>query len=65
MPPPITETDAKRGILSLMDRGLIPPGAELTLEPSPVKHLPAALHNSGNKDRMKIPSPGAGIIIIG
>ena len=45
MPPPITETDARKGILSLLERGLIPPAAELTLDPSPVKHRVAPLHN--------------------
>lgn len=43
-PPAITERDAKKGILSLCERGLIPPAAELTLEPSPIKHRSAPLH---------------------
>ncbi|KAL5249318.1 hypothetical protein ACHWQZ_G018246 [Mnemiopsis leidyi] len=43
-PPAITERDAKKGILSLCERGLIPPAAELTLEPSPIKHKSAPLH---------------------
>ncbi|XP_063690024.1 IQ domain-containing protein H-like [Bolinopsis microptera] len=43
-PPAITERDAKKGILSLCERGLIPPAAELTLEPSPIKHKPSPLH---------------------
>ena len=45
-PPAITERDAKRGILSLCERGLIPPAAELTLEPSPIKQRSAPLHIS-------------------
>ena len=44
-PPAITEQDAKRGILSLCERGLIPPAAELTLEPSPIKQQQLFLHN--------------------
>ncbi|KAJ7365834.1 hypothetical protein OS493_002555 [Desmophyllum pertusum] len=45
-PPPITEEDAQKGILSLIERGLIPPAAELTLQPSPVKHHQAPLHEA-------------------
>ncbi len=37
IPPPIQEKDARKGILSLMERGLIPPAAELTLDPNPVR----------------------------
>ncbi|XP_066273015.1 IQ domain-containing protein H-like isoform X1 [Branchiostoma lanceolatum] len=44
-PPPIADRDARKGILSLMERGLIPPAAELTLDPSPVKHRVAPLHD--------------------
>eukprot|EP00116_Pleurobrachia_bachei_P001193 sb/3461455/ len=46
-PPAITEKDAKRGILSLCERGLIPPAAELTLEPSPIKQRAAHIHYQG------------------
>ncbi|XP_069138728.1 IQ domain-containing protein H-like isoform X4 [Argopecten irradians] len=44
-PPPISEDDARKGILSLLERGLIPPAAELTLDPSPVRHKTAPLHD--------------------
>jgi len=43
-PPAITEDDARKGILSLIERGLIPPAAQLTLDPSPVKNRIAPLH---------------------
>lgn len=43
-PPPITEEDARKGIMSLIERGLIPPAAQLTLDPSPVRNRIAPLH---------------------
>lgn len=52
-PPAITENDAKHGILSLLERGLIPPGAELTLDPSPVRHKLISLHDPGSKKLAK------------
>jgi len=36
--------DADRGVLSLIDRGLIPQGALLSIEPSPISHQMAVLH---------------------
>ena len=51
LPPPITEKDARNGILSLIERGLIPPAAELHLDPSPVRHRPAPLHDPQDKDK--------------
>lgn len=56
-PPPITEDDARKGILSLIERGLIPPAAQLTLDPSPVKNRIMLLHDP--EDRNKPPcTPG-------
>ena len=52
-PPPINEEDARKGILSLIERGLIPPAAQLTLDPSPVKNKLVLLHNP--EDRNKPP----------
>ncbi|WAQ98912.1 IQCH-like protein [Mya arenaria] len=52
-PPPISEDDARKGILSLIERGLIPPAAQLTLDPSPVKHRIVPLHDP--EDRNKPP----------
>jgi len=48
-PPPITEDDARHGILSLLERGLIPPGADLMLDPSPVKQKLLAIHPASEK----------------
>ncbi|XP_048255584.1 IQ domain-containing protein H-like isoform X2 [Haliotis rufescens] len=53
-PPPINEDDAQMGILSLLERGLIPPAAQLTLDPSPVKQMVAPLHDP--QDRNKPPA---------
>ncbi|XP_041366539.1 IQ domain-containing protein H-like isoform X2 [Gigantopelta aegis] len=50
-PPPITEDDASKGIRSLIERGLIPPAAHLTLEPSPIRRQPALLHNPADKSK--------------
>lgn len=48
-PPPITEQDARYGIISLLDRGFIPPGADLTLDPSPVKQRLALIHTAEDR----------------
>lgn len=50
-PPPIEEDDARRGILSLLERGLIPPAAQLTLDPSPVKQKLVQLHDPEDKGK--------------
>ncbi|EDV26484.1 uncharacterized protein TRIADDRAFT_63760 [Trichoplax adhaerens] len=44
-PPQIKEEDARKGILSLLERGLIPAAAQLTLQPDPVKSKSAPLHH--------------------
>ncbi|XP_077988694.1 IQ domain-containing protein H-like [Glandiceps talaboti] len=60
IPPPITEKDAKKGILSLLERGLIPPAAELTLDPSPVRHRIMELRDPTEKKEQKGPAAGIG-----
>ncbi|KAL4227848.1 hypothetical protein ACF0H5_013286 [Mactra antiquata] len=50
-PPPITEDDARKGILSLIERGLIPPAAQLTLDPSPVKNRTVPLHDPDDRNK--------------
>ena len=55
-PPPISEDDARKGILSLIERGLIPPAAQLTLDPSPVKNKLVLLHSASERqDKGKTP----------
>lgn len=48
-PPPITEDDARFGIMSLLERGFIPPGADLTLDPSPIKQKLARIYTAEEK----------------
>ncbi|KAK3732917.1 hypothetical protein QZH41_012675, partial [Actinostola sp. cb2023] len=63
-PPPISEDDAQKGILSLIERGLIPPAAVLTLQPSPVRHVQAPLHELStqtNKNRAPPPPDVVGV----
>jgi len=45
------ETDAKKGILSLIDRGFIPPGAQLVLEPPPIQQSLVAIHRGQDKQK--------------
>ena len=59
IPPPITEKDARKGILSLMERGLIPPAAELTLDPSPVRQKLVTLHDPQDKKDIPKGPPGS------
>lgn len=50
------ETDAKKGILSLIDRGFIPPGAQLVLEPPPIKQSLVPIYRG--QERQKVPLKG-------
>ncbi|CAL1540597.1 unnamed protein product [Lymnaea stagnalis] len=52
-PPPIEEEDARKGILSLLERGLIPAAALLTLDPSPIKNRTLTLHNIEEKNKIQ------------
>ncbi|XP_065195101.1 IQ domain-containing protein H-like [Sycon ciliatum] len=37
-PPPITKEDARRGVLSLLERGLIPPATQIDMDPPLFQH---------------------------
>ncbi|XP_072134140.1 IQ motif-containing protein H isoform X7 [Mobula birostris] len=55
LPPFVSEKDAKKGILSLTERGLIPPAAGLSLDPPPIQHKVAIMHDSQEKYRKPPP----------
>lgn len=55
-PPPITEKDAQKGLLSLLQRGLIPPSTEITLEPPPVELKPIPYSEGSQKKKKVIPA---------
>ncbi|XP_032905920.1 IQ domain-containing protein H isoform X2 [Amblyraja radiata] len=55
LPPFVSEKDARKGILSLTERGLIPQGSELTLAPSPIQHKLAIMHDC--QEKYKKPPP--------
>ncbi|XP_068131135.1 IQ domain-containing protein H isoform X2 [Hyperolius riggenbachi] len=48
-PPPVHEKDIKKGILSLLQRGLIPPAAHLTLVLPAVQPQTLPLHNTTSR----------------
>ncbi|XP_063781625.1 IQ domain-containing protein H isoform X2 [Pseudophryne corroboree] len=48
-PPPVHEKDMQKGILSLMQRGLIPPAARLTLVPPAIQPHALLLHSSTSR----------------
>ncbi|KAM4675920.1 IQ domain-containing protein H [Discoglossus pictus] len=53
-PPPVHEKDAQKGILSLLQRGLIPPAAHLTLVPNAVSPQAMPLHSVRTRKTLKL-----------
>ncbi|XP_065912018.1 IQ domain-containing protein H-like isoform X2 [Dysidea avara] len=47
-PPVVSQLDAKKGIISLLERGLIPPTTNIHLSPPPFTRQPAQLHPQGS-----------------
>ncbi|XP_072037895.1 IQ domain-containing protein H-like [Amphiura filiformis] len=62
IPPPIQEKDARKGILSLMERGLIPPAAELTLDPNPVRQKLVTMYDPRERKDHRGMGTGDGIL---
>lgn len=50
-PVPLTADDAKRGIISLVERGIIPQGAHITLEPPPIQPKKSNLNDPAGRIR--------------
>jgi hypothetical protein len=49
VPPPFSEEETTLGIISLTDRGLIPPGSQLSIDPPPVQPKTVPLHNADER----------------
>ncbi|KAH0620109.1 hypothetical protein JD844_014720 [Phrynosoma platyrhinos] len=56
---PVSETDSKKGILNLIERGLIPRAARITLEKPLVLPRPVPLHEFHTKHRKTAADEGA------
>ena len=53
MHPPIDQSEAKHGLYSLLERGLIPPNAKISFEPEPIVSKPISLAEKDNNEVFK------------
>lgn len=53
-PPPPSSEDARKGILNLIQRKMIPAASSLTIDPSPIKHQQVVFHDISNKKMNKV-----------
>jgi hypothetical protein len=53
IPPPISQSEAKHGLLSLLQRGLIPPSAKITFDPEPIITQTLNLNEKDDTEAMK------------
>uniref|UniRef100_A0A674IUR2 IQ motif containing H n=1 Tax=Terrapene triunguis TaxID=2587831 RepID=A0A674IUR2_9SAUR len=63
-PLPILERDARKGILNLIERRLIPPAAKITLESPPVLPKAAPLHEFHKQHKKPVVGKDKGLIIL-
>lgn len=49
VPPPVDPNESKHGLLSLIERGLIPPTAKITFDQFPIKNQPPEKSATSNK----------------
>ncbi|XP_043933816.1 IQ domain-containing protein H isoform X2 [Protopterus annectens] len=55
LPSSLSEKDRNKGILNLLERGLIPPAAQITIDPSPLKPKAATLHSIEGTPKKSFP----------
>uniref|UniRef100_A0A1I8J0H5 IQ motif containing H n=2 Tax=Macrostomum lignano TaxID=282301 RepID=A0A1I8J0H5_9PLAT len=59
LPTVISAKDYKGGLLALMERGEIPPSASVMLEPQPIRHRQAPVHDPDTRPRDRFPADAA------